>query len=283
MANGKYKDARRELIRAARFNGKAIDSQLDKKISILIQKSRIDKLEQQESNGRKLIIGNDDYQAKNMSSVKTNIKAQQEQQTPVCSYRLIFSDRKLLRDTLILCYISLAGHLFYYVQTINFAYVKNLSTTANFITSGAGEWVSVVVGAILLKLFSRKTCMSIFLFVMTCSFGFQSFIDSGIMPELDTTITITANNGIGTLAALLLVFVVLIVNQEVYPTVVRQTGTSITNTLGESGSTLAPLIIQLSRLIGSWRANTIYSIFCLFGILASQFVTKTDDIELPDR
>lgn len=278
MANDRFKEARRELLRAASFNGRAISPQLEKKIESLMQKCRLDKLRQQQANCKELIIGNDNHDQRNVQPQNSDQANKQQ----VCSYNLIFSNRKLLRDTIILSYVAFVGHLFYYVQTINFAYVKNLSTAANFITSGAGEWVSVVVGAILLKFFSRKTCMSLFLFFMACSFTFQSFIDSGIMPELDTKVIITANNGVGTLASLLLVFVALIVNQEVYPTIVRQTGTSITNTLGESGSTLAPLVIQLSRAIGAWEANAIYSILCLFGILAAQFVTKTDDIELPD-
>jgi len=281
MANSRFKEARRELLRAAKFNGKPITKELDKKISALMLKARSDK--------EKFDCEHDSSKMKNGNNIAAvgdkNLQDSNDSDTKkqkVSSYRLIFTDRKLLRDTVILSYLAFVGHLFYYVQTINFAYVKELSVTANFITSGAGEWVSVIFGAILLKFFSRKTCMSLFLFLMTCSFAFQSFIDSAIMPELETQLIITSNNGLGTIASLLLVFVALIVNQEVYPTIVRQTGTSLTNTLGESGSTLAPLVIQISRYIGSWEANAIYSVFCLFGILASQFITKTDNIELPD-
>lgn len=285
MAHGRFKEAQRELLRAAAFNGKTNLGQLMKKIIIWEQKIKADQLKQNRATSQSLAIGKDrlNYKTgKEQESNNPNSNNDVTKSKQVRSYGLIFTNRRLLRDTLILSYLAFVGHLFYYLQTINFAYVKNLSTAANFITSGAGEWVSVVVGAILLKFFSRKTCMSIFLLFMTCSFSFQSFIDSGIMPELDTKVIITANNGIGTLASLLLVFVTLIVNQEVYPTIVRQTGTSITNTLGESGSTLAPLIIQFSRIIGAWEANVIYSIFCLFGIVAAQFVTRTDDIELSD-
>lgn len=168
--------------------------------------------------------------------------------------------------------------------TINFGYMKNLSTDANFIISGAGEWVSVVIGAILLKLYSRKTCMTLFLSLMCFSFLFQSLIDSEIATSLDTQAYITTNNGVGTLSALLLVFVTLIVNQEVYPTVIRQTGSSIVNTIGESGSTMAPLLIQLGhRWIGMWKMDVVYSFVCAVGVIGVQFITKTDDIELPDN
>lgn len=251
MANGEYGRARQELIRAAKFNGKQVSPLLEKKISLLGQK-----------------IDDD--------------KRRQEISTDKHSYRLLFSSPKLVRDTILLSYASFAGHLFYYMLTINFAYMKNLSVEANFITSGAGEWASVIIGAVLLKVLSRKTCMSFFLFLMAGSFAFQSLIDSGVAKSLDNPIIITTNNGIGTLSGLLLVFVTLIVNQEVYPTVIRQTGSSIVNTLGETGSTLAPMLIQLARSMGLWKADLCYSLFCMIAVVAVQFITKTDDVELTD-
>lgn len=264
MANDRFDEARQELLRAAKFNGKLVTPSLEKQIFNLEQKIRHDKLSQRRAS--RIYLANGEIE-----------------EPPVKrSYKLIFCTPALLRDTLILSYVTFSGHLFYYLLTINFAYVKNLSTTANFVISGAGEWVSVLVGALMLKFLSRKWCMSLFLLLMALSFAFQALIDTDMLPSLDTPTIITSNNAVGTLSALLLIFIVLIVNQEVYPTVVRQTGTSITNTLGESGSTLAPLIIQFSRLIGSTWANVLYTFICLFGIIAVQFVTKTDDIELQD-
>ena len=253
MANGKFKEARQELIRAAKFNGRQITPQIEKRICVLEQRVRAYKLAEEQQPGK----------TKN-------------------SYKLIFTNPKLLRDTLILAYLAFVGHLFYYVQTLNFAHVKNLSTEANFVTSGAGEWVSVVVGAILLRFFSRKTCMSLFLFIMTCSFAFQSLVDSDLIPALDTVLIITTNNGLGTLSSLLLIFIALIVNQEVFPTLVRQTGTSLIGSIGESGSLLAPLLIYIGSMVGPEKTNAAFTFFCVFGIVAAQFLTKTDDIELPD-
>lgn len=253
MANGKFERARQELIRAARFNGRQITSRVEKCIWALEQRVRSYKVAQDQQPGK----------TKN-------------------AYKIIFTNPILLRDTVILAYLAFVGHLFYYVQTLNFAHIKNLSTEANFITSGAGEWVSVVVGAILLKFFSRKTCMSLFLLIMTCSFAFQSFVDSGLIPALDTVLIITTNNGLGTLSSLLLIFIALIVNQEVYPTMARQTGTSLIGSLGESGSLLAPLLIYISSIVGSDKTNAAFTFFCGFAMVATQFLTKTDDLELRD-
>jgi hypothetical protein len=254
MANGRFEEARNELIRVAKFNGRQITSRIEKSIWVLEQRVRSYKIAQ----------------------------AQRPGSTTKNSYEMIFTNPILLRDTFILAYLAFVGHLFYYVQTLNFAHIKNLSTEANFISSGAGEWVSVVVGAILLKFFSRKTCMSLFLLIMTCSFAFQSLVDSGLIPALDTVLIITTNNGLGTLSSLLLIFIALIVNQEVYPTIVRQTGTSLIGSIGESGSLLAPLLIYISSVVGSDKTNATFTFFCIFGIVAAQFLTKTDDIELPD-
>lgn len=257
MSNDEFKKAKQELIRAAKFNGKTISPQLRKKISLLKQKIKNDKL-------------------KLLADSSSDLDKQ--------PYQILFKNPTYIRDTVVLCYVSFCGHLFYYMLTINFGYMKNLSVEANFIISGAGEWVSVVIGAGLLRFCSRKTCMSIFLFCLASSFAFQSLIDSSLASAWDTPLIVTTNNGVGTLSALLLVFVTLIVNQEVYPTVIRQTGSSIVNTLGESGSTIAPLLIQIGhRLVGIWKMDIFYTIVCVIGVIGIQFVTKTDDIELLDN
>lgn len=254
MAHDKPQQARRELIRAAKFNGKKHTLLLEQQIASMNRRIVCD---------RRKSLGCDD--ADNVSQ-----------------YSLLFKNPTLVKDTLLLSLASFSGHLFYYLLTINFGYIKNLSSEANFITSGAGEWFSVVVGALLLRVCSKKSCMSMCLAITSISFAFQALIDSGHLPSLDTELIITTNNTVGTLSSLLLIFVALIVNQEVYPTVIRQTGSSIVNTIGESGSTIAPLLIQFSRIVGPWRADLLYSLMCLLASIGMQFVTKTDDMELKD-
>lgn len=318
MAHGEFSKAKRELIRAARFNGKSIDLTIEKSISMLNDKIINDKLEYEQSmsinnttrdkdnDANNIIIDNSNIVSPGMRRIEFKVKGttddhdhdinshrnhNQSERAPCTnnksssafsSYKMLFSKPTLVRDTLVIAYLSFTGHLFYYLQTINFGYMENLSIEANFISSGAGEWFSLIVGAILLKIFSRKTCMSLFLSIMTLSFAFQSLIDSNYVTSFNTPLIVTLNNTIGTLASLLLVFVVLIVNQEVYPTIIRQTGSSIGNTLGETGSTLAPWLIQLNRSFGLWRADIVCSVMCLIGTFFALLVTKTDDMELVD-
>lgn len=255
MIHGHQEEARKELMRAAKFNGKEIDKQLEKKITRLEQRVVEEVLQSNYDKG-----SNDCYH----------------------SYRLLLSSPKLLRDTFVLAFCSFSGHLFYYLLTINFAYIESLSVEANFITSGAGEWISVIVGALLLKICSRKFCMSLFISLIGLTFIIQALIDSELIQSDNLSTIVNMNNGTGTLSALLLIFVVLIVNQEVYPTIIRQTGSSIVNTLGESGSMIAPIAIQLSRIIGSWKTDIVYATVCAFGLVGIQFITRTDDIELLD-
>lgn len=280
MANGEFSRAKKELIRAAKFNGKSVNTTVEKTISLLNDKIISDKLRHEQlrapviHHGRQTSIGKPGGEEREAISSLSS--------PSFSAYRTLFSNPTLVKDTIIIAYVSFSGHLFYYLQTINFGYMENLSIEANFISSGAGEWFSLVVGAIMLRFFNRKTCMSLFLLFMTLSFTFQSLIDSNYVPSINTPIIVTLNNTIGTLSSLLLVFVVLIVNQEVYPTVIRQTGSSIGNTLGESGSTLAPWLIQLNRSFGLWRSDLVCAFMCLIGIFSAFFVTKTDDIELVD-
>lgn len=254
MSQERFSEARLELIRAANFNNQKTTPLLEKKISSL-----------------RIRIKNDlAKQAENPSFSNKHL------------YRMLFSNPQLVRNTIVLSYISFSGHLFYYMLTINFGYIENLSIDANFITSGAGEWFSVIIGAVMLKFLTRKTCLSLFLFLMASSFVFQFLIDSNLSPSLETPFIISLNNGIGTISALLVVFVALIVNQEVYPTYVRQTGSSLVNTISESGSTMAPMLIQMSRMIGPASADLLWAAISLSGIVFVKFLSKTDDIDLPD-
>lgn len=153
---------------------------------------------------------------------------------------------------------------------------------ANFIISGTGEWIGCLIGAVLMKELSRRSCIFIFLIATASSFAFQEITDLKLFPSINSQIVNTINNGIGTVSALSTIFVVLIVNQEVFPTVIRQTGSSVVNTIGESGSTLAPLLTQLCLLIGSANVNLISAVLCLLGAFCAYFLTETASMELND-
>lgn len=337
---GDFVAARKQLIRAAKCNGRKISSEFEKKLSSLehsIQLQRLAARRQQSysstmdratmnsvrcassnhSDQQRYYIydkttcivsdkyavaqqsyNNDGYHHDDCAVSGSKINSDQHQiicrndcddidnnngtDNKARSYRLLITNRILLRDTLILAYIQFLGHMFYYYLTINFAYMKNLSMEANFITSGIGEWVACGLGAILLRLFSRRSCMSSVMIVIGLTFVFQSIIDSGAFAQLNNYIVVTTNNAIGTLASLLLIFVTMIVNQEVYPTVIRQSGTSIVLTVGEFGSTLSPFMIHLCASLGHWTSHLPFAAVCLLGSVLIRFVSKTDDKELAD-
>lgn len=252
MANERSVEAKKEIIRIARFNGKLIDSNVERKIKAL-----------------------------NDSIIRA--KVLQESETSKTSYLLLFNSFSLVKDLIIMSLIMMAAHLFYYSLTINYSYSSTpVSMEANFISSGLGEWLGCLIGAILIRICSRTSCMFFFQFITFLSFSFQVLIDSNMFPILNSALTNTINNAVGTFATLSTVFVVLIVNQEVFPTTIRQTGSSIVNTLGELGSTLAPLLTTLYSLVGPIGVNIIAAIFCLFTAILSFFITETKNLELKD-
>lgn len=253
MVKGRFDEAQNELLRAAKFNEIAITPALVEKIRQLAEQTQPD-------------IGEplaDDESWRGRRS----------------AYKIVMQDSVLLRDTVILCYTIFLAFMFYYVLTLNFAFVENLNVEANFITSGAGEWLSFILGAAMLRFFSRQTSMCMVLQLMSLSFIFQFLIDADIFPSLNTGLIVTLNNAIGTTAALLLILL-LIVSQEVYPTLVRQMGSGFVNTVAELGATMAPIVIQVSRVLGMWRADVVSAMVCLVASFAVLFLSKTDNKEL---
>lgn len=319
---GDFKGAKEQLIRVAKWNGRKLSAEFEKKLNSLELKINSQRLKHQESSinnkqqglskaslssirsldasskldlvavavadvansgdkGTNQIIAiGKDFPLATIATTETRTTSKSERR----SYRrMLITNKTLLKDTLILAYVQFAGHMFYYYLTIDFAYTENLSLEANFITSGVGEWIACLAGAVALRFFSRRACMSFMMSLIGLTFAMQALIDSKSFTILtDSYLVVTTNNAIGTLASLLLIFVTLIVNQEVYPTVVRQSGTSIVNTFGEFGSSLSPLMLQLTRAQAHWTSNLPHALFCIIGAILVRSVSKTDDKDLAD-
>lgn len=306
---GDFGAAREQLIRAAKCNGRNVCHEFEKKLKSLELNINSQRLKHQNKAQKFSVVSHTPSAAHsdltssklNLVAADTNCPQIAKHQTPTTalalantitnnqtarrrSYRLmLLTNKTLLRDTLILAYAQFASHMFYYYLTIDFAYTENLSLEANFITSGIGEWIACLLGAIALRFVSRRACMSLMMSLIGLTFAIQALIDSRSVDALaHSQLIVTTNNAIGTVSALLLIFVTVIVSQEVYPTVVRQSGTSIVNTLGESGSSLAPLILQLTRAHAHWSGNVPHLMLCALGAVMVQFVSETDDKDLSD-
>lgn len=262
---GDFGGARKQLIRAAKFNGRQVDAQLEKQISMLEQRIKA------EARERKRLKNN------GVDETDDDARVQQE------SYSTLVTNRTYLKDTLILSYLAALASLYYFYLNIDFAYVKNLSLEANFISGGVSEWFVCLLGATLLKFMRRKTLAIIFVVVLALSFVAQAFIDLYSVESPLMEFIVTTNNATGTVASVSIIFVVLIASQEVYPTILRQRGSSIVNTMTGFGSCLAPLLMQYTHLIDDWRWNFVLVAPCVLGAFATNFLTVTDDSDLQDN
>ncbi|KAG9508968.1 Solute carrier family 22 member 13 [Fragariocoptes setiger] len=247
--NGHDSKAREELTRAARFNGKSIDEELENKISLLSRRMLYEK------------------------------QCQESETTVSNKYLLLLTNWNLTKNMLVLGLLRYLAFMFYYMLTIDF---QGISMEANFIISGVGEWCGCLFGCVMLKLFPRRICVFIFMFILSLSFAIQAVADAQIFPGVDTKIVNTIINAIGTLSALMTAFVMLIVGQEVFPTIIRQTGCSIVNTVGETGSASAPFIILMNRSIGPVTASIIWCVISFICAGFSLCLTETKGIELND-
>lgn len=329
VTKGDFLAAREELIRAARWNGRKVEAELEKKLDSLERSMRTHRFMTRRRKSYNEMIHNtihsvrydskrgdeqinvyntncitaltivaeptrknnnsnicsyapNEYDVNKTKSDQVDDNGNSFSNSATRSYRLYLTNRRILKDTLILAYALFLTHMFYYYLMINFAYTENLSMEANFITSGIAEWIGCALGALLLQVFSRKSCMSSVMFILGLTFVIQSVIDSKAYPQLNNYLLVTTNNAIGTLASLMLVFVAMIVNQEVFPTVIRQTGTTIVLALGMIGATLSPFLIHLCKKFDHWTNQLPLAGVCFLGSVLIQFVSKTDDKELAD-
>lgn len=258
--------AKAQIIRAARFNGRPATMRLQRQIATMEQKIRSARKGAIEGNGA-------------AAATATDGQLEAGYQEP---YSTLFTNRVYFKDTVILGYSAALASLLYYYLTINFAYIKDLSLEANFIGGGIGEWLTCVLGATMLRFVRRKTLVTIFVSVLGLSFVVQAMIDSEYLQTHNMDLIVTANNAIGTIAAVSIIFVTIIAGQEVYPTTLRQRGSSIVNTMNAFGSCLAPPLIHMVKVIDDWRMNLVLVIPCVVSAVAAYFLTVTDESDLQD-
>lgn len=266
MTNAEYTKGRQVLEHISRFNHiNQADKLLKKNIDLFelqMREDRADADDQHEKNTESDMKGSD------LSIYHTQQK-----------HRVLFANPTLRRDTIILAYSGFVAALFYYILAMNFSYVQNLTPEANFISTGAGEWIGVVICIILLKCLSRRLCFQISFLFLAGSFIFQCYLDYF---KLDDTLLVTLTNATGSIFTCSLIFLIVMVSMEVLPTNLRNTGGSIIDTTTHCGSAMAPLFIQIGRIIGNDKTDLIFATLSLIGALAIQFLTKTDHIELSD-
>jgi len=251
ITNKKYQRAREELRRAARINGK-LNDETDSKIERF---NRQVVREEVSSSG-----GNDKM------GIGRSILA-------------IFTNLHLLKDTMSVFILLFVAEVVYFSLTLNVADLGG-SLYINYIISGLSELVSIACCAVLLANLSRRMCLSVLLLASTISYLLLSLVN--VYEDSLSMTLILAVNAFGKLTAIGNLMVIILVTQEVFPTVIRQFGTSLCITVGKAGSAVAPFTHELGQIIGQSYCFAMFSVICLSCAIVPFALSETGNRELPD-
>lgn len=251
IANRKYQRARDELRRAAKINGKLVDN-IDSKIEQFNRQVLHEEL-------------GDTEQRKKMGIWR--------------SILAIFTNMHLLKDTMSVFVLLFVAEVVYFSLTLNVADLGG-SLYINSIISGLSELVSIAFCAILLAHLSRRMCLSFLLLASTFSYLLMALVN--IYEDSFSVPLILVVNGFAKLTAIGNLMVIILVSQEVFPTVIRQFGTSLCITVGKAGSAFAPFTHELGQVIGQSYCFAMFSLICLSCAIIPFVLSETGNRELPD-
>lgn len=251
MANKNYAKASNELKRAAKINGMLTDD-IDAKI---------------EQYNRQVL------------REETSVNGEHKRMGVWRSILAIFTNVHLLKDTMSVFLLLFVAEVVYFSLTLNVADLGG-SLYINYVISGLSELVSIAFCAILLAYLSRRMCLSLLLLASTVSYLLMALVNV-YEDSLSMTI-ILAVNAFGKLTAIGNLMVIILVSQEVFPTVIRQFGTSLCITVGKAGSAVAPFTHELGQTIGQSYCFAMFSIICLTCAIVPCVLSETGDRELPD-
>lgn len=252
ITNNKYSRAKEELRRAAKINGK-----LSNDTDLLIERYNKQVLHEEVS----IPIA-----SKKRIGVWRSILA-------------IFTNMHLLKDTMAVFALLFVAEVVYFSLTLNVADLGG-SLYINYIISGLSELVSIACCALMLAFLSRRCCLSILLLASTVSYLLMSLVS--LYEESLSMFIILGVNAFGKLTAIGNLMVIILVSQEVFPTVIRQFGTSLCITVGKAGSAVAPFTHELGQIIGQSYCFAMFSIICLICALIPFGLSETGNCELPD-
>lgn len=258
IINNRYEEAKKELKRAAGINRQT--------------KSDIDiKIEQYNRQVLKEEIGSDG------SAI---VSAEPRKRAGVWrSVMAIFTNMLLLKDTLSVFVLLFVAEVVYFSLTLNVADLSG-SLYINYIISGVSELFSIACCGFMLAKFSRRKCLSILLLLSTISYLLMALVN--VYERHLPMSTILGINAFGKLTAIGNLMVIILVSQEVFPTVIRQFGTSLCITVGKLGSAVAPFTHELGQIIGQSYCFAMFSLICLACAFIPFGLSETGNVELPD-
>lgn len=263
IINNKYKRAHDELTRAANINSKHTKDTSNQIRAFSNQVLR----EKAGSDG----------------DISENTNASISKKTPklgvVKSLAAIFTNIHLLRNTMSVFLLLFVAEVVYFSLTLNVADLGG-SLHLNFLISGFSELISIATCGSLLAYFSRRVCLSALLLASTVSYLMMALVN--IYEHNLSMAFILGVNAFGKITAIGNLMVIILVSQEVFPTVIRQFGTSLCITVGKMGSAVAPFTHELGQKIGHSYCFGMFSAICFSCAFVPMCLSETGNCELPD-
>lgn len=191
----------------------------------------------------------------------------------------IFTNMHLLKDTMSVFLLLFVAEVVYFSLTLNVADLGG-SLYINYVISGFTELISIAFCAFLLAYLSRRLCLSLLLLASTISYLLMALVN--VYEESLSMTLILAVNAFGKLTAIGNLMVIILVSQEIFPTVIRQFGTSLCITVGKAGSAVAPFTHELGQVIGQSYCFAMFSLICFTCAIVPFGLSETGNRELPD-
>lgn len=261
IANNHIVRAKAELRRAARINNKLTDD-----IDLKIEQYRRQVMREEQGVIDPGALSEGAVKKKSRMGVWRSILA-------------IFTNVHLLKDTMSVFVLLFVAEVVYFSLTLNVADLGG-SLYLNYIISGVSELISIGCCALLLAHLSRRACLSILLLASTLSYLLMALVNV-YEEELSMTLILSVN-AFGKLTAIGNLMVIILVSQEVFPTIIRQFGTSLCITVGKAGSAVAPFTHELGQIIGQSYCFGMFSLICLSCAIIPMGLSETGNRELPD-
>lgn len=163
------------------------------------------------------------------------------------SFIKLFTNSTLFKGLTTLSFVYGILMYIYYSRTLHYA-PDEASMFANFIITGSGEWLSLLISATSMYHMPRKSCLALFLGITSVSIAIEGIAHSTmdyVWPILDYT-----TDAFIKVFAMCAVMVTFLVMLETFPTELRQSGITVILIFGGACIVVAPFHIEFEEALG---------------------------------
>ncbi|XP_047527913.1 solute carrier family 22 member 7 [Vanessa atalanta] len=216
------------------------------------------------------------------STEKELLSANFNESPQIFGVMMLFSSKQLTINTILQAIIWIVASLSYVLLVMRSGEKTDGNPFLDFAWQSLIEVPAVYLAAWLADKIGRR---------------YTGIVSIGVTAAMWTTLAIRENsaggwirkwwmgtllNILARLATTVIFFIINLLNMELYPTCIRQTGTALGNIVAGTTSVVVPYVLYLGRRIDSRLPGIIVSLTCLLGILASYLLPETLKAKLPE-